>query len=96
MIRDEEGLFSCLVDAEGEPSHALSLSELPAVPHVGRGVKLGQHPHPPHPGVLNDVLDDLRGVHLPKQGGGVKTFLNKKECRLHFKEKVRNICNFRF
>jgi hypothetical protein len=74
-----EGLSSCLVDAEGEPAHALSLSELPAVPHVGRGVKLGQHPHPPHPGVLNDVPDDLGGVHLPKQGGGLqKAFLNKK------------------
>ncbi len=64
-------MFSCLVDAEGEPAHALSLAKLPAVPHVGRGVKLGQHPHPPHPGVLHDVPDDLRGVHLPKQGGGI-------------------------
>ena len=72
-------MSSCLIDAECEPAHALSLSELPAVPHVGRGVKLGQHPHPPHPGVLNDVPDDLRGVHLPKQGEGGANVLEQKK-----------------
>ena len=56
---------SGLVEAEGEPAHALPLPELPAVAHVGRGVQLRHHPHTPQPPVLNNVSDHLRGVHLP-------------------------------
>ncbi len=57
-----------LIEAEHHFAEAVLFAPLPSAAHMGRSIKLGQHQHAAHFGVVYDIADVLWSIDLPKMG----------------------------